>query len=155
TAVTTRLEVFTCPSSTLAGWNMTGTDPLPNYPAPGNNYFASLGSTLEFQAWRAPGAPNGPFAAFKSGAAGQPVRLAGITDGTSNTIAFGEWRTGTGSPSTVTIPTDVVFLGAFPPNGVAQGDPRMTMPAGSADFQQWLTQCAAVVGDPAYRQFQT
>src|SRR5947208_2536426 len=47
TVTTTRLNVFLCPSSPAPGYTMIGrTAPLPQHVAPGNNYFASLGSTL-------------------------------------------------------------------------------------------------------------
>ncbi len=45
----TRLGVFLCPSNPVPGWLMQGTGvPLQNYVAPGNNYFASFGSTFSF-----------------------------------------------------------------------------------------------------------
>ena len=37
-----------------------------------------------------------------------------IRDGTSNTVAFGEWKTGSGNQASVTIPTDIIFFGSGP-----------------------------------------
>ena len=81
------------------------------FTAPGNNYFASYGASIEWVAppQRAGGPPNGVFQVT-----GSLIGLRDITDGTSNTIGFGEWKTGTGTPSTVTIATDIVFLGSLP-----------------------------------------
>jgi prepilin-type N-terminal cleavage/methylation domain-containing protein/prepilin-type processing-associated H-X9-DG protein len=142
TVTTTRLSAFLCPSSERPGWTMNGTAPINKAIAPGNNYFASLGSTLEFAAQQTSGPPNGPF--FYYGQYGSPVGIASITDGTSSTIAFGEWKTGTGIASQVTIPTDIVFLGSFP-SGVSRNTPQTSMPAGAGSFPQWLAQCAAAV----------
>jgi prepilin-type processing-associated H-X9-DG protein len=49
TVTVTRLNAFLCPSDTPPNWNLTrASQPLPNYQAPGNNYFASVGSSLQF-----------------------------------------------------------------------------------------------------------
>ena len=59
------------------------------------------------------GPPNG---LFNSG--GAAIGLRDILDGSSNTVACGEWRMGSGlrasaSPQ-VTIPTDVIMVGSYP-----------------------------------------
>ena len=147
TITATRLSLFLCPSDAAPAWNMeaTGTSLLNGIAAPGNNYFASVGSSLEFDASQTGGPPNGVFAAINPASRiGGTITIPAITDGTSNTIALGEWRTGSGNINSITIPTDVVFLGAFPP-GVARNTPQMVMPAGAAPFQQWLENCAASV----------
>ena len=131
-----RLSVFLCPSSTAPSWLIEGTArSIENITAPGNNYFASLGSSLEFNASWTGGPPNGVFAYqgatnygpadgqsttnVPSPASIRPPTLASIMDGTSNTIAFGEWITGTGNPSVLTIPQSITFVGSYPP-GIAQ-----------------------------------
>ncbi|MGE3820451.1 MAG: DUF1559 domain-containing protein, partial [Isosphaeraceae bacterium] len=112
TATISRLSLFLCPSNPEPNWLMAGTAPLPQFRAPGNTYFASLGASLEFAANQTNGPPNGMFMYHSTG---QSLGLRDTTDGSSATIAFGEWKTGTGSLSTITIPTDVVFMGTFPP----------------------------------------
>jgi hypothetical protein len=54
-----------------------------------------------------------------------PIGVAAITDGTSNTIAFGEWRIGTGNQNMVTIPSDITQLGSLP-SGVTRNTPTMS-----------------------------
>ncbi|MBX6312983.1 MAG: DUF1559 domain-containing protein [Isosphaeraceae bacterium] len=144
TVTTTRLNLFLCPSSPAPGWKMpvNNSPPLNQYIAPGNNYFASLGPSLEFAAQQTNGPPNGVFQ--YNGTAGGAIGIAHITDGSSNTIAFGEWRTGSGNNSRVSIPSDITFLGSYPP-GVSRNTPLMQMPTGSAAFLQWVQQCAAAV----------
>jgi prepilin-type processing-associated H-X9-DG protein len=155
TVVATRLNVFLCPSSVAPFWLMAWTNPpLSNMIAPGNNYFASRGSTLEMASQYTNGPANGIFM-YTNPAGGPPtIGIRDIRDGSTNTIAFGEWKTGDGNPSAITIPTDVAFVGAYPP-GVTRNSPGMTMPAGAGPFQQWLSTCAAAVKTSAERSGQT
>jgi prepilin-type N-terminal cleavage/methylation domain-containing protein/prepilin-type processing-associated H-X9-DG protein len=148
TVTLTRLAMFLCPSSTPPTFLGTENAPYTTNQAPGNNYFASMGSSLDWDASQTNGPPNGVFALCQGGA--RPTTLAGITDGTSNTAAFGEWRTGTGSMNKVTIPGDTIFVGAYPP-GVTRNTPMMSMPALAAVLPQWLNQCTAAAGSSSAR----
>jgi prepilin-type processing-associated H-X9-DG protein/prepilin-type N-terminal cleavage/methylation domain-containing protein len=93
TAITTRVNSFLCPSSQLpVGTLYCGTIPGTSLPAnyPGNNYFGSVGATVE--PWASAPPPGifaimGPTDSFA-------IKIANVTDGTSNTIAFGEWKLG-------------------------------------------------------------
>jgi prepilin-type N-terminal cleavage/methylation domain-containing protein/prepilin-type processing-associated H-X9-DG protein len=147
TVVATRLNTFLCPSDTAPSWTM---NPITAYTAisPGNSYFASVGSSIEFASSETGGPPNGLFSSFLNPVAGgtpgpgSVVTLAGITDGTSNTIAFGEWRIGDGVNSIISVPSDIVELGSYPP-GVVRNTPLMSLPAGAVPFLQWINQCTA------------
>jgi prepilin-type processing-associated H-X9-DG protein len=87
--------------------------------APGNNYLASLGSTLEFAGNQTGGPPNG---VFQYNANGTAIGIRDITDGTTN----------------------IVFYGQYPP-GVTRNTAAMSMPAGGAAFQQWIVGCTAAL----------
>jgi prepilin-type N-terminal cleavage/methylation domain-containing protein/prepilin-type processing-associated H-X9-DG protein len=142
----TRIASFLCPSSPVAKGNVA-CDALVK--SPGNNYFASVGASLAFQIYDGNGPPNGLFwvssdismAAKNSGwpAQSYPINLRDITDGTSNTIAFGEWRTGDFNCGVLTVPQDVINSVPWPSGGY-------TFPNNATQvrvLQTWLNQCAA------------
>jgi prepilin-type N-terminal cleavage/methylation domain-containing protein/prepilin-type processing-associated H-X9-DG protein len=141
TVTTSRLSLFMCPSNGYPSWYMFAVPPS-NQVAPGNTYFASLGSTLEFTGDETGGPPNGVFE--NVGYSGTCFGFAHITDGASNTIAFGEWLTGSGNRAVVTPKTDVIFVGS-PPPGTARnnGTYNMPNPVLVAGFPAWLGLCAA------------
>jgi prepilin-type processing-associated H-X9-DG protein len=142
TVIISRLNGFLCPSAPPPSYLGTGlaAGPLTSLPIPGNCYFASMGSSLEYDTTNSGGPPNGPF--FDSGTSNAPpTRLAAITDGLSNTITFGEWKPGSGNSAAVSLPQDVIFAGESP---LTSNTTDMVMSAaGSAKFQQWTTQCVA------------
>jgi prepilin-type N-terminal cleavage/methylation domain-containing protein/prepilin-type processing-associated H-X9-DG protein len=144
TAVTARIAFFLCPSSPPA----QGTSEF-GKPNTGNNYFASVGTTLHWSdgasAWGAP-RPNGVFKMDISPevtwvpSRGGAIGIRDIIDGTSNTVAFGEWRTGDFNPSQLSMPQDVIGKIAWP-----GADSNQILPQGQATFQQWITACASGV----------
>ena len=146
TAITTVINGFLCPSS-----------PAPNsaqFPpespsalqknAPGNNYFASVGSSLNQysgpyisgQEMGGAASPNGMFEVF-----GQALTMTSVQDGTSNTIAFGEWRTGDFNENQLSI-QDVIDVGGLFPPGSGRYQQNQTMPYGGAGLNPWLQMCA-------------
>jgi prepilin-type processing-associated H-X9-DG protein len=88
TCTTVRISAFLCPSSlgTQGTWY--------NVQWPGNTYFASTGSSISWigndpKLGNYQSIPNGPFAV-----GGSAIGIRDVTDGTSNTISFGEWKIG-------------------------------------------------------------
>ncbi len=134
TVVRTRLHTFLCPSSHLPASEINDW----SIPAPGNNYFASLGPCLNLDGHAENSPPNG---AFMWG--GNVIGVRDVRDGTSQTIAFGEWRTGDFNGSTLSVPQDVIpVAGVYPSGATRSDDARMTMPSGALGFQAWLDTCA-------------
>ncbi len=149
TAITTRINSLICPSSpTIPGTYY-------NQRIPGNCYFASVGSSLMWVGASGNSAPNGIFM-FGGGSSSTspnnvnsalPIRVASVTDGTSNTIAWGEWRIGDQNSQKLSI-QDVISHGPGFPSGLScctyWGSPLMNMPAGSAGLLTWLNTCASL-----------
>ena len=95
TAIGTRVNSFLCPSSALPVGTMyccLGVAPFNQIRYPGNNYWGSVGPTVLPWASASP-TPPGIFSIVGPGDPGV-VRVSNVTDGTSNTIAFGEWKMG-------------------------------------------------------------
>jgi prepilin-type N-terminal cleavage/methylation domain-containing protein/prepilin-type processing-associated H-X9-DG protein len=144
TVVVTPIKMLLCPSTPIAlgnvkDWAFTLT------PAPGNCYFASFGSSLEFDATQTGGPPNGVFQY-----SGSAIGVQSILDGTSNTIAFGEWRVGDFNSLLLSLPQDVAGENGTYPAGISRGTPTMSMPAGASagggNLTNWLnTTCLPIV----------
>jgi prepilin-type N-terminal cleavage/methylation domain-containing protein/prepilin-type processing-associated H-X9-DG protein len=137
----TRIASFLCPSAPLAKGNVA-CDAL--IKSPGNNYFASVGGSIQ---WRSQNNPpglfymdNDPRVLNNTSAQGQPISIRDISDGTSNTIAFGEWRTGDFSCTTLSVPQDVVNPYPYP-SGLSSRAPFVG--AALQTFTGWLNTCAA------------
>jgi prepilin-type processing-associated H-X9-DG protein/prepilin-type N-terminal cleavage/methylation domain-containing protein len=88
TAIAQRISSFLCPSSPLPGGG--GDSNYFNNQFPGNNYWGSVGPSI--LPWSS-ASPTGIFKIVGKGMNGVTA-LRDITDGTSNTIAFGEWKMG-------------------------------------------------------------
>lgn len=135
TGITTGVNAFLCPSAPA----FPGGNDFYGRPYPGNNYFVSVGSSLN-QYGRGGNfgpSPNGVFEVL-----GGVYSERDITDGTSNTIAMSEWRTGDNDANRLSVPQDIIYVSSFPPN-MESGSPMMNMPMGGAYLNQWLSETCA------------
>jgi len=152
TGACVRINSFLCPSSPLPigtygyvpDFGLRVSDNLP-----GNNYFASVGASMA--PWTS-AKPRGIFAIVTPtgsyptlGAVDGMRGVRDVQDGTSNTIAFGEWKMGDFDTNKLVI-QDVVNLLASSSGGIGAGDnwngSSFSMPDGSASLQAFLTNCA-------------
>ena len=111
TGIGTRVNSFLCPSSGLPSGTLYGCLSLPalnQIRYPGNNYWGSVGPTVLPWASASP-TPPGIFSIVGPGDPGV-VRVSAVTDGTSNTIAFGEWRMGDFSSNQLSIQDAIDIL---------------------------------------------
>ena len=156
TVTVTRINSFLCPSGPTVGWLFpTGeTAPLPSYAAPGNSYYACLGSCLEFAGQQSMGPPNGLFQYAGTLGNGR-IGIRDCRDGASNTIAFGEWKIGSGNAASLSI-QDVVFASAYP-SGTTRNNGTLNMPNPTlvSGFQTWVQLCAKTWASGAGRQTKT
>jgi len=134
TGMMTRINVFLCPSSTPPSqtWYL-------NKPFAGNAYWASAGSSVMWlgnQSYN----PNGLFAV-----GGPSYSNRDVTDGTSNTVAFGEQRIGDFNDAQMSI-QDIVAITSYSLLGAGDRNmisPNANMPYGGGGLTTALQQCSA------------
>jgi prepilin-type N-terminal cleavage/methylation domain-containing protein/prepilin-type processing-associated H-X9-DG protein len=146
TAITTRIPSLLCPSSPLPAGTYYGKN------IPGNSYFASVGPTLNWFGnggtatgiFMFGGGSGPPAKGYQPGDSSSPARgVRDVTDGTSNTIAFGEWRLGDQDTSKLSI-QDVI--NPVPIKGICVWGTQANLPGpggtSATAFMQWLPMCA-------------
>ncbi len=148
TAIITKVAVFLCPSSlpAIGTFYCCGVIPGSNTPAnyPGNCYWGSVGATV--CPWYS-ATPPGIFSIMANGinqSGSASVGIADITDGTTYTVAFAEWRIGDFNQNqlsiqdAINIRANVGNFGCWNNNAGASSMPGAGMPA----FTQFLQTCA-------------
>jgi len=140
TAAITRIASLLCPSSPLPIGTYWGYNPPNTFP--GNNYFASVGAS--FTPWFS-NKPTGIFSIIPipSQGIGTSIGVRDIVDGTSNTVAFGEWRTGDFNNSKLSI-QDAINIRQNQVGNVGGWNDRASHApfGGTASFQAVLNTCA-------------
>jgi len=143
TAACSRINSFLCPSSPLPIGTYWGYGPGSSVPwvsgqFPGNNYFGSVGPSL--CPWTS-AKPAGLFTISTPGFTGVRA-LRDVQDGTSNSVAFGEWRIGDFDQNKLSI-QDAINLRTYSIQGVGDWNSSLsTMPAGAQQFPAFLQACA-------------
>jgi prepilin-type N-terminal cleavage/methylation domain-containing protein/prepilin-type processing-associated H-X9-DG protein len=129
TVVRSRVASFLCPSSPTPGSTTFSA------PSPGNTYFASVGSSWGFVGtWT--NSPNGIFRYL-----GKAIGPRDVTDGTSNTVAFGEYKMGDYDNNKQSY-QDVVDVGSTNLGGTGSQDTAAAnMPGGASALPAYLAVC--------------
>jgi prepilin-type N-terminal cleavage/methylation domain-containing protein/prepilin-type processing-associated H-X9-DG protein len=152
TGACTRISSFLCPSSPLPigqygyqgdfGMNQVS-DQLP-----GNSYFASVGASI--CPWTT-AKPNGIFAIASPTNGSYPIMgatdglraIRDIQDGTSSTIAFGEWKMGDFDTNKLTLMDGINLMKSTSVGGIGGWNSAVNnMPTGAASFPGFLQECA-------------
>ena len=141
-AIGTRVNTFLCPSSMLPIGTMYGCLGVPPFNLirfPGNNYFASVGPTC--LPWYS-ATPPGLFS-IMGPTDSNAIGVRDVLDGTSNTIAFGEWRMGDFNSSKLSLQDAIDILQNQVGNFGSWGDLNdSSMPsAGMTQFNTFLQTC--------------
>jgi prepilin-type processing-associated H-X9-DG protein len=151
TVVGTRINSLICPSSPLPTGNVSWSGPA--LAAPGNCYFGSTGSSFEFDGNQTGGLANGLFQWR-----GQAIGLRNVRDGSSNTIAIGEFLIGDFNTSKITLLSDIGDAPGTLPNGITRGTQTVNMPygaaAGASNIINWLASCKSSLSTPATNKSQ-
>ncbi len=108
------------------------------YPWPGTNYCASTGPSTHWIG----NAPNGSATLGLFAVRGQPNKLSDITDGTSNTIAFGESSSGDWNDAQLDAQRDMAGNATVLGGGTDQNVAVANMPLGAGLLTAWLTTCS-------------
>ena len=145
TAIITKVASFLCPSSSVAigTFYCCGAIPGSSTPAPfpGNNYWGSVGATP--CPWFSANPP-GIFSTMANGINQSTTVVVGIrniTDGTSNTICFSEWRTGDFNQNQLSI-QDAINLRQQPVGAFGCWNASSMPGTGMAAFTSFLNTCA-------------
>jgi len=157
TAIGARVPSFLCPSSPLpigTLYGCLGVAPFNQIRYPGNNYFGSVGATV--CPWFA-ATPPGLFSTMGL-TDSSAIGVRDVIDGTSNTIAFGEWKMGDFNSHKLSIQDAIDILqnqvGTF---GSWSSVTNSSMPsAGMTSFQSFLSVCqgaapASIIGGTSWK----
>jgi prepilin-type processing-associated H-X9-DG protein len=151
TVVRSRINTMICPSASLppTGGNIAGFSG--NIQAPGDSYFGSLGSSMDYSATNPTSAPNGVIM-YQSG----PIGVQDVRDGSSNTIAFSEAKIGDFNNSKANIPQDVADV-TTGPSGITRGQGTENMPFGAtqggSNITSWLASTCMSAQPTSQRTF--